>query len=250
MKKFRTLNLAITMLLALCVTMSCLQFAVYAASAYSNESTATVNGYSYTYYSSVHNDANSTWGYGSASSNSGNVPTGYIGINARLYNSSGTLVKSSSWTYSDRVLSGLSVPSGSYTTKGTYYAKSQVQFYNGNGYTTYTCNATPNITRVMAAVPQEEPYEVNDSGLTYGSNYFSESIDDNPDLIRVIGINGVEGYIYSEDISWEPNSLDEVLDHIGSGEAESYTVPVYEEDGITVVDTFEICAPDDIDIMD
>ena len=156
---------------------------------------------------------------------------------------SGTLVKSSGWQYNDTALAGRSLNSGSTSTKGTYYAQSQVSFYNGNGYNTYTSNASPRIQRSSVPMITEKPYEVNEYGLTYGSGFYAESLEDYPDLIQVIGKNGVEGYVYSKDINLELNTLDEVLDYINSGQSD-YTVPVYTEDGITIVDTFEIVTED------
>ncbi|MGY3190283.1 hypothetical protein [Lysinibacillus sp. TE18511] len=82
-------------------------------------------------------------------------------------------MSSSGWTYNDS--SGSVVTSAVDTikivTKGTYYAQSQIQFYNGNGYTTYTSNATPNIQNFSAHIIPNKTYEVNENGLTHGSAF-------------------------------------------------------------------------------
>lgn len=243
MGKFKMLKLVTTVLLAICLTMTFFNVSTFAASAYGSEKTVKVYGYSYTYSSSVHNNSTSTWGYGKVSAGLNNLPTGYFGINSRLYNSSGGLVKSSGLVYNNQGVSGTSRNSGSTSVKGTYYSQAQVRFYNGNGYNIYTTNASPRIQRFSAPMILEKSYEVNKNGLTYGSGFYAESLEDSPDLIQVIGKNGVEGYVYSKDINLELNTLDEVVDYINSGQSD-YIVPVYTEDGITIVDTFEVITVD------
>ncbi|EEO34193.2 hypothetical protein MBAG_03145 [Coprobacillus sp. D7] len=208
---------------------------IFAADADGSVKYVTVYGHRYSYNSSVYNDSTETWGYGRTSeTNSNNVPTGYMGINARLYKSSGTLVKSSGWKYNTKPLGGLSVNSGSTTTKGTYYAKSQMQFYNGNGYNTYTSNATPNIQR---AAIHTENYKINKYGLTYGSDYFAKDKNDSPDLIRVLGQNDIEGYVYSNELNKEPKNINEVKNYMNEVKL-GYTIPVYDENGENVIDSF------------
>ena len=87
----------------------------------------------------------------------------------------------------------------------------------------------------IEAPPEEEVvthFKINERGQTYGSaedvEVFSFTGDtplsDNlPDLVRVRGNNGNDGYVYSEDLL-----------RGGAGRK----LPVFEEDGITVIDTF------------
>lgn len=242
MKKWRKALLASI----LCgVMIASFQLNSFAASAQGSTTTKTVYGYTYSFYSSVGNDSTSTWSHTRIYTDTNtNVPTGYMGVYPRLYNSSGTLVKSDAWTYSSIICAGIMASSGSYSTSGTYYGKGQVDIYNGDGYTRYTCTASPNLQRSGAFIgPKLEAYEVNDAGLTYGSDYFAESIDECPDLIRAVGINGVEGYVYSDDINWKPGSLEEVIEYMGT-EASDYTIPVYAVDGQTIVDYFLIESSD------
>lgn len=100
----------------------------------------TVNGYSYDYCSSV-------WERGFTSghtleavaqvitTNRKNAPTGYMGAQARLYTSSGTLKYSSSMVYNDSPVINIYAYSSRTTSSGYFYAQSKVSFYNGNGYT-------------------------------------------------------------------------------------------------------------------
>jgi hypothetical protein len=213
---------------------------VYAAQAQSGATKVTVNGYTYSYYSSIGTFTSSTTAYAEIDATS-SVPTGYMGGLGRLYNSAGTLVKSGSWWYNDVPCWGIGVESGSYLSSGTFYSKSQVKLYNGNGYTTYTCNASPNLQRSLASIISTEEYKVNEEGLTYGSDYYAKTIDESPELICVLGLNGIKGYVYAEELYNSTNSLEEVLEYVGS-EHQDYTIPVYDVDGETLVDYFEISA--------
>ena len=162
-------------------------------------------------------------------------PTGYYGVNARLYNSSGTLVKSSGWHYNDNSAGGTTFGSGQYYRNGTFYAKSQMKFYNGNGYNTYTSNSSPMISRNQMNMKER----INAQGTTYGSDFYAQSEDEAPDLVRVLGKNGVEGYVYAYDLYNEPTNLSEVKDYIKT-QNKTYSIPVYDENGMTVIDEFEI----------
>ncbi|MBR3971042.1 MAG: hypothetical protein IKJ87_08195 [Ruminococcus sp.] len=84
---------------------------------------------------------------------------------------------------------------------------------------------------------EENQYEVNENGQTYGSNPDATSLEELPDLVAVLGDNGNEGYIYAADF-WSAvlSSPEEAL-----AMQESYAprvFDVYESDGVTVIDTF------------
>lgn len=225
-------------------TMACLlivffQLNVFADSTQCLEKNVTVCGYTYCYYCGVGTENGSIRAYATViSPTKVNYPTGYYGINARLYNESGTLISGDNWIYNpDSYTYGRTVYSNSTSTSGTYYSKAQMKFYNGNGYNTYTCNTSPYMQRDIG-VPMEE-YKINENGQTYGSDFYAETIDEMPDLIRVLGINNREGYVYRTDLHWEPENLEDVLEYISLGNI-SRSIPVYLEDGITVIDSFEI----------
>lgn len=193
----------------------------------------TVLGISYSYYSSVYKyDNNKVIGAINVEAAKG-FESGYAGVNSRLYNSSGALVTSSGWYYNEGLGYAWSMPSGSTTTKGTYYSKGQVKLYNGNGYNVYTCNSSPNVTLKSITM-----YEVNDIRLTYGSDYYADE-EESPDLVQVIGLNGEEGYVYSKDLESDINSLEEAIEY-ARAEHYDYEIPVYESDGKTVIDSFKI----------
>lgn len=93
-------------------------------------------------------------------------------------------------------------------------------------------------TSALTEFPSDEGvvthFNVNERGLTYGSIEDVEVLspsgdtplsDNLPDLIRVRGRSGNEGYVYSEDLLKG-----------GTGRE----VPVFEKDGITVIDEFII----------
>ncbi|MEY9975815.1 hypothetical protein [Lysinibacillus sp. RC79] len=239
----KAFKLLTTALFAICLTFSFFKVNVFAADAFGTATNTTVNNYEYTFYSSVHNDSSSTWGAGSVSSNSGTAPTGFMGVNARLYDGSANLVKSSGWQYNTKATSGVTLSSGKTSEKGIYYAQSQIGLYHGDGYHQFSTKASPRVKRSLVSMIPNEPYKINENGLTYGSDYYAESLENSPDLIRAIGINGVEGYVYSNDINIELQTLEEVLNYINSGQP-GYIVPVYTEDGTTVVDSFEIIKED------
>ena len=73
---------------------------------------------------------------------SGNVPIGYMGSQARLFKND-ALYSSSTMTYNDEPLWSFSVTTGSTTNTGTYYSKGITAAYNGNGYDYYYTFASP-----------------------------------------------------------------------------------------------------------
>lgn len=219
-----------------------------AASATSSKSTQNVNGYSYTYLSSVHNDSSSTWAATDVQATT-TVPTGYMGVLPRLYNSSGTLVKSGSWTYNESAYSGMSVLSGDYSLSGTYYSCGQVSLYNGNGYSTYNTNKSPNLTRSSSTYTSnnteqtetlelDTSYSVNENGETYGLGLSASTIGEEPDLIKALGIDGTLGYVRSNDFGIaNPKSPEEA---IANQNTDCNIIPLYDKDGENIIGSFEI----------
>ena len=76
-------------------------------------------------------------------SSSVNVPTGYMGAFARLYNGNNVLVESSGWYYNNQPLNGISYWTSYDTTHGTYYSYGITAAYNGNGYNDYYTYQSP-----------------------------------------------------------------------------------------------------------
>jgi len=100
----------------------------------------------------------------------------------------------------------------------------------------------------LTNVPEyEKPdFPKNEMGLTYGSAAFVD-FDDMPDLIRALGTNGKEGYIYAVDWNGdEPNTIEEVviyMDNIRNLNEKGIfvrVIPLYAVDGVTVIGEYEI----------
>lgn len=183
-----------------------------------------------------------------------NVPSGYMGGQARLYNTSGNIKASSSWTYSPSSLATFYVYSPRVSIVGQYYAQNQAEFYNGNGYTRYTGYKSPiqalSSSKLISTTETQTPkaindlmlqkkYAVNSKGETYGSALSEYTIGVEPDLISAIGTNGVKGYIKADDLTPKISSIEEALAQNGKN-GDIHTIPVYDVDGTTVLCEFEL----------
>ena len=98
------------------------------------------------------------------------------------------------------------------------------------------------ITNVEPVIPsvdevRENGYPTNDAGLTYGPD-IKENTDSEiePDLILVCNEDGLNGYVRANDIKEGAASLDEAR----HWKKRSYTIPMYLEDGETVIGEFRI----------
>lgn len=116
------------------------------ASAVSTWKSTTVASKKYQYRSSINNAAGrpSVGGYAEMKSLSGNVPSGYMGGNGRVYSSGGSLLASSGWAYNSSSASSLSRGVNYSASHGAFYSQSRVQAWNGSSYLTYTANRTVN----------------------------------------------------------------------------------------------------------
>ena len=100
---------------------------------YENQATAVANtsAYAYTWVSTTGDDQ---------------VPAGYMAAQAKVYNSSGVLKKSSDLVYNDDPCIGYNTVTPNTIWSGTYYSKGLTKAYNGNGYDTYYTFTSPNVT--------------------------------------------------------------------------------------------------------
>lgn len=84
------------------------------------------------------------------------------------------------------------------------------------------------------------PWGVNAKGETYGA----ENENGTPDLIAVIATNGRIGYAYSEALNsatgGDPRSPQEALANQKARQGKTFSVPVYESDGDTVIGELQI----------
>lgn len=85
------------------------------------------------------------------------------------------------------------------------------------------------------------PYAANEKGQTYGEGPFPVGKNQEPDLIKAIGENGVEGYIKNSDVTPTFSSPEEALIHQKEVEKQGYqSVPLYESDGTTVIGEYRL----------
>ena len=84
------------------------------------------------------------------------------------------------------------------------------------------------------------PYPVNENGMTYGSN-IGASLDDGPELIIAYGTHGEIGDIKESDV-YQPAPTSDA-DAIKLNEQGARTVPLYAQDGVTIVGQFTIERP-------
>lgn len=232
MKFFKTSALRI---LCIVLSLSFLSIGAFAVGE-SDMTTKTVYGHTYVYWSTLGDGISGSLAvYSTICTDDGNkVPEGYMGARARLYTSSGVLVSSSDWEYNSLSTSGKTAYYSYPCTSGYYYAKGSVKIYNGDGYNTYDCKATPNITPKAA----RDALHVNSSGELLGSELFLNELGIQPDLILAEGIDGTVGYVRNEDINCDTvSTLESAIAH-GSGS--TYFIPLYAEDGYTVIGQFRV----------
>lgn len=80
-------------------------------------------------------------------SRSGNVPTGYMGAQANLYNVEGVLIRATSWRYNTSPLVGFSQNTSvhSASSGSFWYSKGRTAAYDGEGFSYFDTYATPMI---------------------------------------------------------------------------------------------------------
>lgn len=80
----------------------------------------------------------------------------------------------------------------------------------------------------------------NAAAQTFGSVIDAKSPDQEPDLIQAVGNSGKEGYVRQVDLNDPmPKSPEEAVAQ-GKVTAEGRTIPVFEKDGKTQIDTFTV----------
>jgi len=81
--------------------------------------------------------------------------------------------------------------------------------------------------------------KVNQNGQTYGTLDFAE-FNNAPDLLQAVGIDGTTGYVYLTDLFGEtPKTPEEAVRFQEEREAKgSYTIPLYANDGKTIIGEF------------
>lgn len=94
------------------------------------------------------------------------------------------------------------------------------------------------------AVPHKTDFEVNENGETYGTAGDLIYYEDEPDLIAVVGNNGIEGYVRKTELEADTPSCPEeavkMMEERKRNGNQPRVIDVYESDGVTVIDTFTI----------
>jgi hypothetical protein len=92
----------------------------------------------------------------------------------------------------------------------------------------------------------ERKYSTTEDGRTYGTLPTEGPVirAEMPGLIRVVGENGVEGYASADELFGEDDIYlqPEEIERQQASAPKVETVNVYAEDGVTVVDTFDVGA--------
>lgn len=99
-------------------------------------------------------------------------------------------------------------------------------------------SSTPYPEPEPGAVVGSPPYPVNENGLSYGSGANVDADDPGPDLVAAYGTNGAFGYVLASDRPQPAETLAEALAH----RPETSTIPLYAQDGETVIGSFKISA--------
>lgn len=248
MKTRRTRNILSLLLVGVMVLSS--NLCVYADSTASDWQTKKVNGYSYDYNSSVW-QRNVPPGYTLEAvaqvitTDRKNAPTGYMGAQARLYTVGGMLKYSSAMMYNSSPSINVTAYSNATSDPAYFYAQSKVEFYNGDGYSPYTANKSPNAI-IPTALDSNIGYNVNANNETYGSGLLAETIGIEPDLIAAVGRDGTEGYVRSEDLSPTVSNPKEAVIMAELAKTDR-CIPLYSLDG-EVIGEFVLNAVEDNEV--
>jgi hypothetical protein len=83
-------------------------------------------------------------------------------------------------------------------------------------------------------------FDVNESGQTFGDYGIGLRGDPeaNPELIRVVGLDGVEGYAYTTEVFGVPATSLEEAQSMTEESLEEKKLPVYDQDGKTVIGVY------------
>lgn len=88
-------------------------------------------------------------------------------------------------------------------------------------------------------LPAEPPYPVNDNGMTYGSGAGVDAEDPGPDLVSAYGTDGRCGFVRAADRPQPERTLAGAL----AATPEQREIPLYAQDGVTVIGVFGGGAP-------
>ena len=110
----------------------------------------------------------------------------------------------------------------------------------------FLCAAGAGVAAAASAGSDSPDYPRNARGNTFGKMPAEGPARGMPDLVAVVGVTGKSGYVRADDLGINdepPSSPEEALRQ--QAEREDGEVPVFAEDGTTVIDSFGIEAPAD-----
>lgn len=212
---------------------------------------STVNNKTYGYYAQCVSISNyNTYAVAVVGTYDGsNVNAGYMGAAANLYNSAGTCIRSTGFKYSAISTNSTSARTVDYVTSGTFYAIGAAAIYNGNGYytdntyQTAMCVTSSSQPALIASIPTTE-YKVNENKETYGLGIQVITLGKYPDLIQAMGVDGTVGYIKYSDLMLTPKTPEEAL----AQQNINRTISLYQNDGKTIIGSYEIGGTSNSDI--
>lgn len=227
-------------LLTYCMIICCIATSIlptHASSVLSTTSQATVYGRTYNYHASLSATTDSLIGIVSVSS-SETIPIGYMGCQVQIFSATepGHFVTISDMRYNSTAcpaMSSLVQLTDVSQSDGYFYSIGYVELFNGNGYSELTTTRTPNI-----AVTSTLARNALDSVPALGQSPTASTADHG--LLPAIGQSGICGFIKVEDIA-RPNisSPEEAIAYMENLPAQR-TIPLYDSDGVTVIDSFLI----------
>lgn len=164
-----------------------------------------------------------------------NVPEKYLKAYAELYRgialaSYGGPVVNGALTPGVTASTGKASGAGTYTAHGTTWYKGSdgemktLELESVDYYMAVRANGGVDLTS------EEKQIHTNAAGDTYGEAMVAKYLDEDVDLISAIGKNGKEGYIKTADL---PHNIPDYVPY-------DHEIPVYESDGVTVIDSFFI----------
>lgn len=206
-------------------------------------STRTVNGYTYTGWSTLYVGSGYRAGTFVQTANHQMAPAGYIKCQARLFSPDGKQL-----TASDPKTNASPTDLQAITTRAwpthNAYSKGWVEYKNQYGaYQGYDLLKSPQISTrsnyladlliLMKSLDDNQQYPVNKNGESYGSALLSDVVGKEPDLIASIGVDGVEGYVRADELHTEH--------HVPANE--EFPIPLYDVDG-NVIGSFMLTGVD------
>lgn len=202
----------------------------------------------YTYYDRavVHTSSGTAWGTTEIyTSGYTNVPVGYMGALAQLLRADGAICKSTSFRYNTTSTSALAVSTDTHSTSTSYTSFGLTAYYNGSSYTNYITTTTPSLSlsSSLLAATLEAPavgLAENEKGQTYGSAFVGAITGEMPDLVKAVTTDGKVGYLNVKDLLLDTPATPEEAIALSSYSEANSIIPVYAEDGTTVVGAFKL----------